>query len=133
MDSVRSFARELQSNYGLLVTGDGGELVKLPQLPADLNGVERTAKLTLSPSGTLSGDFVEQRNGDNGTQQRASLKSVAKDADRIKFLESLISHSLPTFKSRRRVWSTSTRPTSRSATNILSLRRTTQKRLATYC
>src|SRR5215467_5335484 len=89
---------ELQSNYGLLVTGDGGELVKLPQLPADLNGVERTAKLTLSPSGTLTGDFVEQRNGDYGTQQRASLKSVSKDADRIKFLESLISHSLPTFQ-----------------------------------
>jgi len=89
---------ELQSNYGLLVTGEGGELVKLPQLPADLNGVERTAKLTLSPSGTLTGDFVEQRNGDYGTQQRASLKSVSKDADRIKFLESLISHSLPTFQ-----------------------------------
>jgi uncharacterized protein DUF3857 len=89
---------ELQANYGLLVTGDGGELIKLPQLPAELNGVVRTAKLTLSPSGTLSGDFVEQRNGDYGTQQRASLKSVSKDTDRIKFLETLISHSLPTFQ-----------------------------------
>lgn len=89
---------ELQANYGLLVTGDGGELIKLPQLPAALNGVVRTAKLALSSSGTLSGDFMEQRNGDYGTQQRASLKSVSKDADRIKFLESLISHSLPTFQ-----------------------------------
>lgn len=89
---------ELQANYGLLVTQDGGELVKLPQLPAELNGVVRTAKLTLTASGTLSGDFVEQRNGDYGTEQRASLKSVSKDADRIKFLESLISHSLPTFQ-----------------------------------
>ena len=89
---------ELQANYALLVVGDGGELVKLPQLPAELNGVVRTAKLALSPTGTLSGDFVEQRNGDYGTQQRASLKSVSKDADRIKFLESLISHSLPTFQ-----------------------------------
>lgn len=89
---------ELQANYGLLVTSDGGELVKLPQLPAELNGVVRTAKLVLSPAGTLSGDFVEERNGDYGTQQRASLKSVSKDADRIKFLESLISHSLPTFQ-----------------------------------
>ena len=89
---------ELQANYGLLVTGDGGELVKLPQLPAALNGVVRTAKLALSPSGILSGDFVEQRNGDYGTRQRAALKSVSKDTDRIKFLESLISHSLPTFE-----------------------------------
>jgi hypothetical protein len=89
---------ELQANYGLLVTGDGGELVKLPQLPAELNGVVRTAKLTLAATGALSGDFVEQRKGDYGTQQRAALKSVSKDADRIKFLEGLISHSLPTFQ-----------------------------------
>jgi hypothetical protein len=89
---------ELQDNYGLLVTGDGGELVKLPQLPATLNGVVRTAKLALNSSGVLSGDFVEQRNGDYGSRQRAALKSVAKDADRIKFLETLISHSLPAFQ-----------------------------------
>ena len=89
---------ELQANYGLLVTADGGELIRLPQLPAFLNGVVRTAKLTLSSSGTLSGDFVEQRNGDFGMQQRAALKSVSKDTDRVKFLESLISHSLPAFQ-----------------------------------
>jgi hypothetical protein len=89
---------ELQENYALLVTPDGGELIKLPQLPAALNGVVRTAKLTLSSNGVLSGDFFEQRNGDFGTQQRASLKSVTKDADRLKFLETLISHSLSTFQ-----------------------------------
>jgi len=93
-----SLRGELQANYGLLVTGDGGELIKLPQLPAELSGVVRTAKLTLSPSGTLSGDFVEQRKGDYATRQRAYLKSVPKDADRIKFLESQISQSLPTFQ-----------------------------------
>lgn len=93
-----SLRGELQANYGLLITDDGGELIKLPQLPADLSGVVRTAKLTLSPSGTLSGDFVELRKGDYATQQRAYLKSVPKDADRIKFLESLISHSLPAFQ-----------------------------------
>ena len=93
-----SLRGELQANYGLLVTGDGGELVKLPQLPAATSGVARTAKLTLSPTGTLSGDFVEMRNGDYGTGQRVALKSVTKDTDKVKFLESLISHSLPTFQ-----------------------------------
>ena len=93
-----SLRGDLQANYGLLVTDTGGELIQLPQLPAELNGVVRTAKLTLSPSGTLSGDFVEQRKGDYATQQRAYLKSVPKDVDRIKFLESLISQSLPTFQ-----------------------------------
>lgn len=89
---------ELQKSYALLVTPDGGELIMVPQLPAELNGVVRTAKVALSPSGTLSGDFVEERSGDYGTLQRASLKSVTKDADRVKFIETLISHSIPTFQ-----------------------------------
>src|SRR6266403_1619168 len=89
---------ELQSNYGLLVTPDGGELIKLPVLPAAMNGVVRTAKLALTSTGTLSGEFVEQRNGDYGTQQRARLKSVTKDADRVKVIETLISHSLSAFQ-----------------------------------
>ena len=93
-----SLRGELQANYGMLVTDDGGELIKLPLLPAELSGVMRTAKLALNPSGTLSGDFVEQRRGDYAMQQRASLKSVSKDADKIKFLESLISQSLGTFQ-----------------------------------
>jgi Domain of Unknown Function with PDB structure (DUF3857)/Transglutaminase-like superfamily len=93
-----SLRGELQDNYGLLVTDDSGELIRLPLLPADLSGVVRTAKLGLSPSGTLSGDFVEQRKGDSAMRQRAYLKSVPKDTDRIKFLESLLSQSLPTFQ-----------------------------------
>ena len=89
---------ELQKSYALLVTPDGGELIMVPQLPAALNGVVRTAKVALSSTGTLSGDFVEERSGDYGTQQRAALKSVTKDADRVKFIETLISHSIPTFQ-----------------------------------
>lgn len=89
---------ELQESYALLVTPDGGELIKVPQLPAAMSGVVRTAKLALTSTGTLSGEFVEQRNGDYGTQQRASLKAVTKDADRVKFIETLISHSLSSFQ-----------------------------------
>jgi hypothetical protein len=88
----------LQSNYALLVTPDGGELIKLPQLPTSMNGVERTAKLKLDSAGTLSGDFVEQRNGDYAMYQRAALKSVSKDVDRIKPIETMLSHSLPNFQ-----------------------------------
>jgi len=88
----------LQSNYALLVTPDGGELIKLPQLPTSMNGVERTARLTLDSAGTLRGEFVDQRNGDYAMYQRATLKSVSKDADRIKPIETLVSHSLPTFQ-----------------------------------
>src|SRR5436190_8412695 len=37
----------LQSNYGLLVTPNGGELVELPRQPSVMNSIHRTAKLTL--------------------------------------------------------------------------------------
>ena len=78
---------ELQANYGLLVTPEGGELLKLPQLPPAMSGVERTAKLTLSSRGTLSGEIVETRRGDSGWQQRAMLKSATKETDKIKPIE----------------------------------------------
>src|SRR6266850_22775 len=89
---------ELQSNYGLLVTQDGGELLRLPQLPVSRSGVQRTAKLKLSTNGTLSGDFVETRLGDAGLWQRMTLKSVTKEADKIKPIETIVSHSLSTFQ-----------------------------------
>jgi hypothetical protein len=88
----------LQANYGLLVTQDGGELLKLPQLPSATTGVQRTAKLSLNSNGVLSGDVVETRNGDMGTVQRYMLKSVVKKADEIKPIEKLAAESLPTYQ-----------------------------------
>jgi len=88
----------LQANYGLLVTPDGGELVELPQLPPTMNGIQRTAKLSLSASGTLNGEVQETRVGDRAWSQRWALRTVTKDADRIKPIETLLSHSLGTFQ-----------------------------------
>ncbi|HET8922858.1 MAG TPA: DUF3857 and transglutaminase domain-containing protein [Candidatus Acidoferrum sp.] len=88
----------LQANYGLLVAPEGGELVKLPALPPAMNGIRRTAKLSLSPAGTLSGDVEEIRVGDRASSQRWALRTVTKDADRIKPIETLLSHSLGTFQ-----------------------------------
>jgi hypothetical protein len=89
---------ELQANYGLFVTPDGGDLVRLPQLPPTMSGVQRTGKLTLSPKGTLSGEIVETRLGDSGLWQRVMLKTVSKESDKIKPIENLVSNSLSTFQ-----------------------------------
>jgi hypothetical protein len=88
----------LQANYGLLVTPDGGELVELPKLPPAMNGIQRTAKLSLSATGTVSGEVQETRVGDRAWSQRWALRTVMKDADRIKPIETLLSHSLATFQ-----------------------------------
>jgi hypothetical protein len=87
----------LQANYGLLVTPEGGELVQLPQLAPSTNGIERTAKLTLAPTGTLSGEVKEVRFGDRASAQRYALKLVTKDTDRIKPVETLLARSLSSY------------------------------------
>ena len=88
----------LQANYGLLVTPDGGDLVELPKLPSAMNGIQRTAKLSLSATGTVSGEVKETRVGERAWSQRWALRTVMRDADRIKPIETLLSHSLATFQ-----------------------------------
>jgi hypothetical protein len=88
----------LQANYGLLVTPDGGDLVELPKLPPAMNGIQRAAKLSLSATGTVSGEVQETRVGDRAWSQRWALRTVTKDADRVKPIESLLSNSLGTFQ-----------------------------------
>jgi hypothetical protein len=88
----------LQANYGLLVTPEGGELVELPQLAPSLNGVLRTAKFNLSPTGTLTGEVREVRLGDHAAAQRHALKSVGKETDKIKPIETLLARSLSTYQ-----------------------------------
>lgn len=89
---------DLQANYGLLVGPDGGELVQLPKLPAAMNGVRRTAKMTLSASGTLAGDVTDVRMGDRAAAQRSFLRTVKTDKERIKFIETLLAYSLGTYQ-----------------------------------
>jgi hypothetical protein len=87
----------LQANYGLLVTQEGGELVELPKQPSTMNSIERSAKLTLDPMGKLKGDVHETRVGDRAWSERWRLRTVTKDADRVKPIEDLLAGSLSLF------------------------------------
>jgi uncharacterized protein DUF3857/transglutaminase superfamily protein len=86
----------LQDNYGLLVTGEGGELVKLPLLPPTVNRLLRVGKLSLSPTGTLSGDVQEIRWGAPAVSSRAEFLH-ANSAGRRKILENFLGQSLAGF------------------------------------
>ncbi len=88
----------LQANYGLLVTPVGGELMQLPEEPAPMNSIQRTAQLTLDPTGTLNGTVSEMRVGDRAWIERERLRTVTKDIDRIKPIESLLADSLSEFR-----------------------------------
>jgi transglutaminase-like putative cysteine protease len=88
----------LQANFGMLVTPEGGELLELPQLPVDTNGIERTAKMTLDDKGTLRGDVHEVRMGDRAAAERYELRSTIQDTDRIRPVEAVVGASFSTFQ-----------------------------------
>jgi transglutaminase-like putative cysteine protease len=88
----------LQGNYGLLVNRDGGELVELPQQPTSMNGIQRTAKLTVDLSGTLKGNVSEVRLGDRASVERRRLWAVTKSSEKIKPIEDLLAGSLSSFQ-----------------------------------
>jgi hypothetical protein len=79
----------LQESYGMIVAETGGELVKLPLLPPSVNRLLRTAKLVLTPEGTLTGDVKEIRWGSPAADLRAQLLN-ASQADRQKVLENFL-------------------------------------------
>ena len=100
-DEVTPFGRirgALQSNYGLLVGPDGGELLQLPRQDPALTGINRIGKLELDPSGTLYGEVQETRIGDRAVQERQRLRDARTDSDKLKLLEGLLSDSLGTFQ-----------------------------------
>lgn len=88
---------ELQANYGLLVAPDGGELIRTPQLPVEVNAIARTAKLTLDENGTLHGEIREVWSGDMASLQRAATQAATQDTDVIKPVERVAAESLTTY------------------------------------
>jgi len=88
----------LQGSYALLVTPAGGELIETPRLPPSSSGLERVAHLQLDPLGTLTGQVHELRLGDFAASQRNSFRSATQSSDRIKPVETLLSHSLAAFR-----------------------------------
>ena len=100
-DDITPFGQirgELQDNYALLVTPEGGELIPLPQQPPAMNSIERSAKLTLDAGGMLKGDVKEVRLGGRAWSERYALMKVTNDADRVKPIETLLSNSMPSFR-----------------------------------
>lgn len=98
MTPVGQIRGALQANYALLVTADGGELLALPQQPSAMNSIERTATLKLDEKGNLIGNVHEVRLGQRAASERWALRSVTKDSDRIKPIETLLGGSLANFR-----------------------------------
>jgi len=83
----------LQSNYGLLVTDAGGELVKLPLSPPSTNRLTRTATLSLDKSGNLKGTVQEVRTGPAAVALRERLLNLPNN-QRQKVFQNLLADLL---------------------------------------
>jgi hypothetical protein len=86
-----------QDNYGLLVTEQGGELIHLPLSSPDLNRITRTAKLSLTPDGTLKGEVEEVRSGWQAAIGRSSFEHRT-ISDRRKILEKFLGRMMGNFQ-----------------------------------
>ena len=87
----------LQGSRGLLVTGDGGELIDLPLPKPDANELRRVARLRLDPDGTLAGTIEETRTGTMAAEMRAWLQPLDGTA-RVRAIESSIGRHLAHYK-----------------------------------
>ena len=99
-DTLTPFGRirgELQSNYGLLVAPDGGELVGLPQEPVTASGLARSARLQLDAAGNLQGAVHEAWSGDAAALQRAAMQAAARNSERHRPVEAVAAGSLAMF------------------------------------
>jgi hypothetical protein len=86
----------LQNTYGLVMEPDGGNLISLPLSPASTNRLLRTAQLSLTPSGSLSGEVKELRWGAPAHEVRAQYLEM-QPARRSEILENFLQQFLPSF------------------------------------
>ncbi|MFZ0886230.1 MAG: DUF3857 and transglutaminase domain-containing protein [Candidatus Acidiferrales bacterium] len=85
-----------QTNFALVVTPQGGELVSVPLLPPATNRLLRTATLSVSATGNLTGEVEELSWGGPAEMSREQFLHAA-PADRQKVFESILGKSLSNF------------------------------------
>lgn len=83
----------LQGAKGLLLAGDSGGLVSLPEIPVEKSLMSRQVQVELLPSGDAVGVVTEHSTGQEATKERQL--ALAKDSDYEEMTEKWISHFLP--------------------------------------
>ena len=86
-----------QDNYALVVAPAGSDFVKLPGQGAESNRLQRTAKLTLLPDGTLKGTVEEVRTGDEAATGRFRLRNQTA-SDHRKAMEHFLTQLMGSFQ-----------------------------------
>jgi hypothetical protein len=67
---------ELQGGYGNIANGENSQVLRMPVLPPEAEGLSRKGTFTLAADGTLTGDVREQFIGDDATSERWFIKDT---------------------------------------------------------
>lgn len=65
----------LQGSFALLVAGDQGGLVRMPETPPEANRLERETRVTLTEAGSVSGTISEHSSGQAAVRERRIFTS----------------------------------------------------------
>lgn len=87
----------LHGGHGLLALEENSQLVALPALRPEQNGVHRSGQLKLAADGALTGEIVERFAGEQAAQLRSYVRGARGEADLVKRLEPRLTDSLSTF------------------------------------
>ena len=66
-----------QGSWALIDHKDTDALLQMPIMPAEMNRLDRTIEVALSPEGSVSGTINEQTNGQTARGERARLRSLS--------------------------------------------------------
>ncbi len=83
-----------QGSYALLVTGDGGALIRVPTTQPAENRMERTLKLRLSAVGAIEASLHEEAFGQAATLNRSLLKRLSQ-TEYQELIERWVAHGAP--------------------------------------
>jgi transglutaminase-like putative cysteine protease len=76
---VGGLPREEQGSYALVEAGLDGDLVKMPQLPASANRIERVVEVEWNGSGQLVGHMVTKYSGQSASMMRYTARQGSID------------------------------------------------------
>jgi hypothetical protein len=83
-----------QGGYGTLAAGAASQVIALPILGPDANGIERKGEFKLSADGTLSGTVEDAHSGPAGGDMRMMLK-YTDDKEQRQYFEKRVARDVP--------------------------------------
>ena len=91
---VGNLRSDLQGSYGILSAGANSQVIQLPVLPPDANGITRTGTFTLASDGSLTGSVDALHSGPEGAELRTLLK-YSDEKEQHDYLEQTVAHDVP--------------------------------------